>query len=476
MTIQSAFSRALWVPPALVTPPPVASKNWNPGNYIASTTTDNDSIWDKNTGLTKTQGILQRLNTTNDPDGHWKGALLRFHWTDLENALGVYAWDDPAYPGDLTKQLGMPKVARYLAQIASLPGRRLIVFIQIKTSGSTVHAVPQYMRDSATYGDGNNYYTTRNGTVYQGSYNGEYAFESSNGGPGGFVPNMHVAAVRVRFEALMQAFADYFNDNPYLEAVCFSEAAIAEPIGSTGKASETVNSVVITRPNTDSNPTTGVGGWSDNGAWFTQMTTGFTTARAALSNVQISQWINADRADMKTFAPNIVAAGIGLGVTDLCPEEKGFNYRNDIAGQETASPGNIQHCQDAGGLTIVTGHASRPSLVGTVVGRCQETGTIQGQAHVYPDYPGLGTSRQAIRDFAVNTVGVTHLLWAHNTGNQDATGTFDAAIPASCRDTSDAYTAYGDYGGRGLNTVTDEWIHDAGSTITTVETRPTGWT
>jgi len=451
--LMSSFSRAI-IPPVAAAAP---TKNWNPGNYIASTTTNNASIWNVNTGNTKTQGILQRLNSANDPDGHWKGALLRFHWTDLEGAtLGDYT-------------AGMATVQSYLDQIAALPGRRLIVFIQIKTSGSTVNAVPTYMRNSATYADGNDYYATRNGTRYQGSYNGQYAYESSNGGPGGFIPNMHVAAVRARFEALMQAFADNFNDNPYLEAICFSEAAIAEPIGSVGAASETVNGVVITRPNTDG------GSWADNGAWFTQMTTGFTTARAALSNVQISQWINADRADMKTFAPNLVAAGIGLGMTDLCPEEKGFNYRNDIAGQETASPGNIQHCQDAGGLTIVTGHASRPSLVGTVVGRCQEAGTIQGQAHVYPDYPGLGTSRQAIRDFAVNTVGVTHLLWAHNTGNQDATGAVDSQIPASCLDTSDAYTAYGDYGGRGLNTVTDEWIHDAGSTITTVTTRPTGW-
>lgn len=462
----SAFSRGL-LPPVTAAAP---TRNWAPGNYIASTTTRNNTIWNVNTGNTKTQGILQRLNSSNDPDGHWKGCLLRFLWAPPPNI--ATDTDDYLESDDGTYTVGMAKVQSYLDQIAAFPGRRIIIFIQLKTSGlaqsgTMYQAVPAHMRNSASYADGNDYYTTRNGTRYQGSYNGQYAYESSNGGPGGFIPNMHVAAVRARFEALMQAFADNFNDNPYLEAICFSEAAIAEPIGSVGAANETVGGVVITRPNTDGSS------WTDSGAWFTQMTAGFTTARASLSNVQISQWINADRADMKTFAPNIVAAGIGLGMTDLCPEEKGFNYRNDIVGQETASPGNIQHCQDAGGSTIVTGHASRPSLVGTVVGRCQTSGTIQSQAHVYPAYPGVGSSRQAVRDFAVNTVGVTHLLWAHNTGNQDATGAVDANIPASCA--QNAYTSYGDYGGRGINTVTDEWIHDVASTITTVETRPTGW-
>lgn len=467
--LMSSFSRALT--PAASSTPPVASKNWAPGNYIASTTTDNDSIWDVATGNTKTQGILQRLNLTNDPNGHWKGALLRFQWTDLERGQGEYSWDDPLFPGDPTKQLGMAKVGRYLASMAAFPGRRLIIFIQIKTSGSS-NAVPAYMRNSATYSDGKDYYNTVDGTRNQGSFNGQYAYVSSNGGPGGFIPNMHVAAVRVRFEALMAAFATTFNTNPYLEAICFSEASIAEPIGASGKANETINGHVYTRPNTDSNPTTGVGGWLDNSTWFTQMTTGFTSARAALSNVQVAQWINADRSDMKTFVPDIRAVGVGLGMPDLCPEEKGFNLRNDYPGQSGTAPGNIQHCQDSAGLSIIMGHASKPALSGTVVGRTQTSGTQQGQAHVYPTYPGLGTSRQDVHDFAVNTVGVTHLCWAHNTGSQPNTGDSDPAAPA----TADNYTAYSTYGGQGFNTVTDAWIHNGASTITTVETRPTGWT
>lgn len=433
--------------------PVVANKNWGPGNYIASTTTDNDSIWDITGTLPvgsaankKTRGILQRL--ADDPLGHWKGALLRFQWTDLEgDTLGSYT-------------AGMDKVEAYLNKMKTYPGRRLIIFIQIKTSGdpngvNPPHAVPKYMRDSSSYyGDGVNNYTNTDPVTHvftQGSNNGQYAYLSSNGGPGGYIPNMHNTNVMNRFIALMQAFATRFNTNPYLEAIAFSEASIAKPAGA------------------PSNWNTLAGGGV---AWFDNTTTAFTAARVALSNVQLCQWINADRTDMKTWVPEIQAAGIGVGMPDLCPEEKGFNLRNDYPGQAGTAPGNIQHCQDGAGLAIVMGHASKPALSGTVVGRNQTSGTQQGQAHVYPTYPGLGTSRQDVHDFAVNTVGVTHLCWAHNTGSQPNTGDSDPAAPAS----ADNYTAYSTYGGQGFNTVTDAWIHNVGSTITTVTTRPTGWT
>lgn len=423
MPLCSAFAKTQLLPTAPT--PPAANKNWNPGNYIASTTTNNDSIWNV-TGVNP--GILQRLAA--DTNGHWKGALLRFQWTDLEGStLGSYA-------------AGMDKVQSYLDQMAAYPGRRLIIFIHMKTFGATNHAVPAYMRNSATYGDGES---------YTGSGNGEYAYESGNSSSGGgFVPNMHVNAVRDRLKALMQEFANRFNNNPYLEAVAFSEASILQPIGAPGS-------------------------WSNTAVWFTNMANAFTDMRTNLSNIQICQWVNADRSDMKTFVPDIRAAGIGLGMPDLCQEDLGFNWRNDIPDYETTPPGNIQHCQDSNGLAIIMGHASRPSLDGQVAGRCQVSQAIQGQAHVYPDYPGVAISRQAVRDFAVNTVGVTHLCWAHNAGTQPTTGSRDPNIPTSCQDTADNWTAYTGYGGVKYNTVTDNWINDGASNIATVTTRPSGW-
>ena len=130
------------------------------------------------------------------------------------------------------------------------------------------------------------------------------------------------------------------------------------------------------------------------------------------------------------------------------------------------------------------GHASKPALEGTVVGRNQQSGTIQQQSKVYPTYPGIGPSRQQTRDFAVNTVGVTHLLWAHNTGTQPNTGDRDplAKNPGDVDAQgnplpppyADPYTAYPGYGGVKYNTVTDNWQKDPASTITIVTTRPTG--
>lgn len=429
---------------------PVANKNWGPGNYIASSTTDNDSIWNKvgsPSGNLQNRGILQRLQ---DPvtGANWKGALLRFAWTDLEgDTLGSYT-------------AGMDKVNSYLDAMRTLPGRRLIILIQLKTSGSGVPAVPLYMRNSSSYyGDGANNYTSTDpstGLPVQGSQNGQYAYLSGNGGPGGCIPNMHNNNVRDRFIALMNAFATRFNNNPYLEAIAFTEASIARPAGA---------------------PTN----WNDLAgggvAWFTNMTAGFVAARSSLSNVQICQWINADRDDMATWVPNIRAAGIGLGMPDLCPLDKGFNIRNDYPTTGGAFPGNIQHLQDSAGTAIIMGHASKPALSGTVANRCQTAGGGQtGDPKSYPAYPGLGLSRQQSRDFAVTSSDgphVTHLLWVHNTGTQPNTGDIDPSIPASCA--QNAYTAFTGYGNVGFNTITDQWISNGSSTITTVETRPTGW-
>lgn len=372
-------------------------------------------------------GMKSRLSA--DSAGKWKGVQLRFTWPELEgNTLGDYA--------------PMNKIQSYLDQISAYPGRRLIVFFQIKTFGSTSNAVPLYMRNSATYADG---------TSYAGSGNGQYSYDSGNGGPGGFVPNMHVPAVRDRFKALMQEFANRFNTNPYLEAISFSEASINRPRGAAAS-------------------------WPEGKPeWFDGMTNAFQDMKTRLTNVQICQWINALRSDMVGWVPDLRSAGIGLGMPDACPEDSGFRFRNDIPGYESTAPGNIQHLQESSGTAIIMAHVAQTGYDGTVAGRCQVSGTIQGQPHVYPDYPGVGVSRQAIRDFSVNDAKATHILWTHNPGNQPNTGARDPNIPAGCQATSDDWTAYGTYAGRSYNTITDEWINDPTSNITTITTRPTGW-
>lgn len=421
----SAFSRGL-APEAAVIPPPVANKNWNPGNYIAETAYDSDSLFNQ---------IRTRLQ--NDTAGNYKGVLLRYPWTMLETAQGVYG--------------GFDTIEARLAQIAALSGRRAIVFIQIKTfSGGD--AVPAYMRNSATYADGKDYYVTRNGTRTQGSRNGQYNYEAGTFGGFGCIPNMHVTAVRDRLIALFQAFGTRFNDNPNLEAVVINEAAILEPAGSVGAASETINAgtpqqQVITRPNTDG------GAWVDNDLWFTNMVTTWGAARAALSNIQCCQWINADRSSMQDandqgFVPDITALGVGLGMPDGAADERGFNF--NPTDNPTAGRGNIYLCQQHNGDAIIMVHASKPALEGSVITTTQ---TVANASPGQYAYPGIAWTRQQMSTWAKNTVGATHVCWAHNTGTHQVNAT---------------------YMGQNYNTVTDNHIAN-GSDITTVTTRPTGW-
>ena len=441
MAVISAFSKCLVPPPGVIDPPQTANKNWNPGNYIEGT---DDSQW---------AGIKTRLNQTNDPDGHWKGAMMRISWREMEstNAAGTGSGG----------YAGMNKIQTWLDQIAAFPGKRLMIFLGMKTFGSTsptspAQAVPDYMRNSTTYSGG---------IQYAGSQNGQYAYGSSIGGPGGFVPNMHVPAVKNRFIALMEELANRFNDNPFLEAVVFSEATIAKPVGA---------------------PTP----WPDQQDWYDNYRDGLAAAKTALSNVQISQWVNSPRDQMESFVPEIRALGIGLGMTDLTYLDEGFNYRNDLpgTGDNNTPPGNIQHCQESAGLAIITGHVSYPSMDGSATNRCQKGGFIQTQAIEFPRYPGLGKTRQFVHDWARDTVGVTHMIYRHGgTSKQPATGVRDPNMPADCTNltaaelaeagfwtaTSDAIS--GSYANKLRDTVTDNWIHHPSSDISTVTTRPAGW-
>ena len=427
--LMSAFSRALT--PDAQTTPPAANRNWNPGNYIAETANDSTALFNQ---------IVTRLQA--DTAGHWKGVLLRYTWPMLEPTQGNYS--------------GFDTVAARLDQIAALSGRRAIVFIQIKSFSPSSHCVPDYMLNSSTYKKaGENYYVTRNGVTTQGTYNGEYAYEANPSGPGGatgYVPNMHVTAVRDRFIALIQAFGARFDSNPNLEAVVINEAAILHPAGSVGAANQTLNpgtpqQVIITRPNTDGSA------WNDRTAWFANMTSGWSAAKTALSNIQCCQWINADRGDMQDendqgFVPDITALGVGLGMPDGAADERAFNYNPTNA--PSSGRGNIYLCQQHQGDAIIMVHASKPALEGTVISESQ---TVANAAPGQYAYPGLHWTRQQMSTWAKNTVGATHVCWAHNTGTHVWNTT---------------------YAGQNYNTVTDAHIAN-GSDISTVTTRPTGW-
>lgn len=417
----SAFSRIQPTPPDLgVIVPPSVVKNHTPGFWIGPQTTDTASVWSKVTGNPGTMGVKQRLQA--DTAGKWKGAMLRYMWPQLERGQGEYGWTINGV------KYGMDDIEQKLNEIANLQGRKLMILIQLKTFGSTINSVPAYMRTGASAAD---YRDTTDpgypGTYqYSGTRDGEYYYSPDPGSPNpndGFVPSLHLASVRDRLKAMLQAFATRFNNNPNLEAVIFSEASIAQPVGS---------------------PTV----WATASTWYNNMTNVFQDARANLSNIQVCQWINAERSDMGWWVPNITALGIGLGMPDLAIDTKGFNFNPTVTPGQP--PGNIYHLQQLGNAAIRIGHWSKPALEGTVM--------VAGQtaANAFPGqyaYPGLPWTRQDIADWA-RTHNISHCVVAHNAGQHTVNTT---------------------YMNQYYNVVSDDWIKNPGSNILTVETRYTGW-
>ena|SRR6187455_299719 len=391
---------------------PVSPNKWTPGVYheVSAMGSSRANEWNQ---------VKARLTNKDD------GILFRFDWPELEkDTLGSY---NP----------GFNLIQDYLDQCTEL-GKQLILFIQLKTFGN--NAVPLYMRNSNKYADGRD---------YQGCQNGQYAYASDNGGTGGYVPNIHVAAVRERFEALMTAYADRFNSHPNFECLVFSEASINKPKGSPDS-------------------------WPDQQDWYNQMSRGLVFTKEAWSNTQICQWINAPRKDMEYFVPPLIDAGIGVGMTDLCFEEKGFNYRSDVPNRDDPR-GNLEWCQLTAGKAIIMGHFSKPAYSGEVVGRGQTSGTIQNQPHVYPTYPGNAKTRQQVFDFAVNKAKCTHIVFIHNTGSQPSAGDRDPNAGSSAQPykaTSDEYS--GNYAGKKYNVVTDNFLEESEETGTNSE-RPDNW-
>lgn len=412
MPLCSAFAKTQLLP----TPPtpPAANKNWNPGDWVASGTdgTAQDAIWDKS-GTTSTRGILQRL--TARPE--YQGAMLRYSWDSLERGNGEYGWTIAG------KKYGMDQIQERLDQIAGLPGRRLIIFIQMKTFGDTSHAAPLWMRNdtSGTY---------ESGETFDGSHSGEYAYVSNKvpPGPGGFVPNMHVTAVKNRFVAMMAEFATRFNNNPYLEAVAVTEASIAKPMN-------------LANPGYT---------WNGTATWLNNMTSAFVSMRSSLSNIQLCQWVNSDRNDMEGWVPDLLAAGIGIGMPDFCKDEKGFNFTRSTS--PAGAPGNIYWMNQSPTNAIRMVHMSKPAQEGSVLTPSQTAATAAPGQYTHP---GLPWTRVEAAGYATTVVPGTHRLWRHETSNQVDNST---------------------YAGQNFNAVTDAAMASIVATHPLENTpRPTGW-
>lgn len=424
MTVQSAFSRCL-IPPEPPVPPVDTSNKWNPGNYIGATGTMSDTLWAQMTA---------RLNPTNDPNGHWKGVLNRYTLPDFWKGDGVYDFSE---------------LDARLSSIATYAGRRLIPFFNIKTfGGATVNAVPAFLR-TATYADayGNN---------------GQYAYGSQNTGSGGNIPNFHVASVKNAiidfFTAMGAHYANGAHNGDYIEAIAFSEASIVFP------------NFPVAGATTGSRANIPAANLAFYDAWFAGAKEVMETIATVFPRTQVCQWINAPRNPwMKDWVPTLTAAGIGVGMPDNCPNDAGFLF------VPPSPPGNIYHCQQGNGAGIVMVHHSKPAQLGSVASVNQGCDCCNPVNTTTPYWPGPAQTRQAAQDHAVQTVGATHVIWAHVTELHSSTALPKpkATDPNNKCNHAAIYTPV--YPGVSMNSATDAWIHNVASNITTVTARPTGW-
>lgn len=252
MTKRSVFGKGYNRRMALV---PGASHKFNPGAYLAlpSADTFNASVW--------TSAKQEMVAGTGSPT--YKGALVRYMWTDLEGAQGVYTLTD---------------IASKLADMTAL-GKQLCVMIHNRSFSLTSHVVPSYMRN-ATY-DGGEY-------TYSGSGQVGYNIATFN------------ANVQTRYIALFQAIAASFEASTNFEGVGFTETSVGTATGLNGT----------------SIPTAG-----QEAARIPGIVTILTGVKAALPTSLVFQMCNFTQSNISTLIPAMISAGIGLACPDIMPNE-----------------------------------------------------------------------------------------------------------------------------------------------------------
>lgn len=387
-------------------------KDFNPGNYISDVGGNSDT-WFNST--------LIRLNNTNDPQKHWKGILIRTGWTDYETTKNTYNFS---------------KLRSRLQAIANYPGRRLIIFFGLKSFDVDSHVVPAYVR------------TTEYADAY--GHKGEYQYGSQNNvGAGGQVICMHVPNVRARFTALFQAMKTYFelpaNNHliQYIEGFVFNELSVTHN-----------DSTVNTGP--------------FENAWFNgHKDFLINLSKNVWPKKWFWQWINAPRARMATFVPQIVTGGIGIGAPDLVDEDIGLNFNPSNSNTE---PGNMWHLDQNKGIVAIMAHMSSETLNSSIANKSQgcKCETSNGQTICLrtnldkPYYPGPAKSRQHFQTFA-KAKGATHVLWASQ-GSNHVTHKLPLPKSQDPNNKCNLPAIYSQkYPGQNRNTVTDSFIHNPNS-------------
>lgn len=411
-------------------PPPVTGRNKNGGNYIGMAGSPDGADWTT---------VINTLSA--DSTGKWKGVQIRQDWRLLERASGEYRWTtSTGQPG------GFNKIDQLLSQIKPFNGNKLIIMFQLKQFNFSL-CVPDYMR-TAAYADPS--------APSNADYFGCYRYQSvNNPGSGGYVVSMHIDAVRERFKALMSAFAAAYNNHPQVEAIIFNEASINKPAAFTWTAAQ-------------------------RDKWFNNTTNAYTFTVSKFTKVNLLQFFNSDRIDMSTWAnntltgwiPDIVNAGVGLGMTDGCRNDLSFQFVP--AGQGPApnsnNPGSIFIINRFSSKVPVVVNMSGPAQVGSIAAFAQTADPTDN----IPQYtfPGPAYARNENQRWAREDIGANYVLWTIDGHTYGPTYTVNGNTYTVANIPSD--TPNGSYSGKKFFDVTKAWINHASSNITTAPF-PTNW-
>lgn len=383
-------------------------------------------------------GIVQRLAA--DTAGKLKGVQVRLDWTDLERAIGEYSWTE----GGLPK--GFALIDKLMNDIKTYKGNRLIIMLMIKQFNNVV-CVPSYMRTIA--------YKDVSTTL--ADYYGCYHYKSvNNPKSGGYVISMHTPAVAERFKALLAAIAAKYDNNDQLEAIIFNEASINTPFDFTWPATERKK-------------------------WFNNTRDAYIFAKTKFQRTNLLQFFNSDRKDMSEWInndligwiPELVAAGIGLGMTDGCRNDLSFQFVPSGQGPAPNSnyPGNMWIIKRYKSLVPVIVNMSGPAQVGSIAAFAQ---TANSSAPGVPQYtfPGPAYTREENQRWAREDIGAHYVLWMASNNIYGPTYTVNNNTYTVANVPSDA--ASGDYTGKTFDKVTTNWINHQASNILTAAD-PAAW-
>lgn len=362
-----------------------------PGNYIA----DTGSV---NAHTAITSRLLAHPN--------WDGAMLRWHWNNLERAQGEYSWTESG------ASKGFAEIRhRALNMQSTGKQRQLIVFVQLKSFGASNRVVPAYMTSNAAYN-----HTFSAAGHPDLTFTGSFTYVSGNAGPGGCMPNFWNANVRARFNAMMVALANYIKDpangiKHLIAGIHFSEAALAAPSAPTAW---TVAQKTALTNNFNAN---------HSHSWFTNYQDCLISGvKPSFDQHLLNQWFNSPRNEMDTFFPAIRAAGIGGSMTDAAMDDKGFWY--DPAQNITTAPGNIWHLKQSDGIINKGMVVSNQAWAGSVAAKAQ---VVESAANFdvyrayrnrtnFPAYNTVFQTPEELQAFGKNYIKSHFALWGHNTG------------------------------------------------------------